>query len=68
LKVERLPLTYEGEYGIPPKAKLILMKNNKHGVLLEIIHRGDGVTREKAFLIPKGEKIKVKYEGETPNK
>lgn len=52
-------LMYEGEYGVSPKAQLILIEN-KHGASLEFKHWGDGATAsEKVILIPEGEKIKV---------
>lgn len=56
---KNLFLTHDGEYGMSPKAKLVSMKNNKHGVLLEFEHSGNGVTRERVLLIPKKKTIMI---------
>lgn len=61
IESKNLFLMYEGEYGVSPKAKLVLMKNNKYGVLLEFEHRGDGVSKEKALIMPRGSRIEVLY-------
>lgn len=63
IESKNLFLMFNGEYGVSPRTKLISFKNNKHGVLLEFEHRGNGLKVEKILLMPKGEKIDILQSG-----
>jgi hypothetical protein len=62
IESQNLFLTYEGEYGIQPTAKIILIGKNKFGLLLESEHKnGVSTDREIMLLVPFKKNIAISH-------
>lgn len=52
IEAQNLFLMFAGEYGMPPKTRLISVGKNSHGLLLEFEHHGGGTSKEIVIIIP----------------